>query len=232
MKNRKFFYQQYDKIDWENQDKIKLNYKVYDYIINNIITKYNSLSLFDMGFGVGYLFYVLQKRLSNKNIYLSGCEPSIKNFNYFKSKDYKNIKVYNKDFINLKINEKFNIITSIYVFPHFLSRDLIKIVKNIYRMLNCKGIFVLVVANGEYLSNKLKIQKDLFIEENRIKYNNKKYKELLYYSYIPTIGKIIDYYRYERYYINLFKNNKFKLINNKKINDSGFICDVLVFEKI
>jgi len=39
MKNKEFFYQQYDKIRWENQEKTKINSFIYDFIIQNIILK-------------------------------------------------------------------------------------------------------------------------------------------------------------------------------------------------
>ena len=73
--------------------------------------------------------------------------------------------------------------------------------------------------------------KDLFIEENIVEYNNKKYEELLHYSDIPEIGKIIDYNREEKFYIDLFKNNGFKLVSKKDLDDKGFICTVFVFQK-
>ena len=37
MKNKEFFYQQYDKINWENQEKTKINSFVNNFIIKEII---------------------------------------------------------------------------------------------------------------------------------------------------------------------------------------------------
>ena len=39
MKNKEFFYLQYDKLNWQNQERTKINFLVNDYIIQNIITK-------------------------------------------------------------------------------------------------------------------------------------------------------------------------------------------------
>jgi hypothetical protein len=42
MKNKEFFYLQYDKLKWKNQEKTKINSFVNDYIIKNIILKKKS----------------------------------------------------------------------------------------------------------------------------------------------------------------------------------------------
>ena len=98
-------------------------------------------------------------------------------------------------------------------------------------MLKEKGKFILVVADEKYLKNKLKSKKDLFIERNNIKLNNKNYQEILHYSEIPKIGTVIDYNREENYYLDLFKANKFKLIKKENFNDNGFIATIFTFEK-
>ena len=98
-------------------------------------------------------------------------------------------------------------------------------------MLKVKGKFILVLADEKYLEDKLKTEKDLFIETRDLTYNGKKYKEILHYSDIPKIGKIIDYNREEKFYLDLFKNNKFTLRHKENINDSDFICTLFVFEK-
>ena len=59
----------------------------------------------------------------------------------------------------------------------------------------------------------------------------KKYKEILHYSDIPEIGKIIDYNREEQYYLDLFKRNNLKLVEKKALDDNGFVCTIFVFEK-
>ena len=61
--------------------------------------------------------------------------------------------------------------------------------------------------------------------------NGKNYKEIIHYSDIPEIGKLIDYNREDRFYIDLFKKHKFKLTSKRELNDSGFIANVFVFQK-
>ena len=98
-------------------------------------------------------------------------------------------------------------------------------------MLDKTGVFVLVVADEKYLKEKLRSKKDLFIEENTIDFGRKKYREVLHYSEIPEIGKVIDYNREEAFYVDLFKGNKFELESKNSLNDNGFICTVFVFKK-
>ncbi len=240
MKNKNFFYQQYDKINWENQEKTKINSLIYQTLIKDVISKEKgpNIKIFDIGLGIGFFMKILAKELkkSYKNILLEGCEPSDKNYNYLvknlpKTEENIKIRTHHKSFQNVQINERFDFIVATYVFPHFASDDLEKIAKKIYSMLNKRGKFILVVANEKYLEKKLKNKKDLFIENNIIYLNRKNYKEILHYSHIPEIGKIIDYNREEQFYSDLFKRNKFKLNLKKDLNDCGFIATVFVFEK-
>ena len=240
MKNRRFFYLQYNKIDWENQEKTKINSFIYNFIIHNFILKKKGLniSIFDIGFGICLFYRILYPYLikNYQKIILEGCEPSKKNYKYFKKKLLKikknvEFKTHKKTFLDVETNKKFDFITAIYVFPHFLSNDLEKTAKKIHSMLNEKGKLILVLAEEKYLERKLKTERDLFIENNIISFRNKKYKEILHYSDIPKIGKLIDYNREERLYIDLFKSNKFKLLQKKNLNDCGFICTIFVFEK-
>ena len=64
MKNKNFFYLQYNKINWKNQEKTKINSKVYDFLIKEIVSKKNnnSIKIFDIGFGIGLFI----KRLANE----------------------------------------------------------------------------------------------------------------------------------------------------------------------
>ncbi|MBT4538814.1 class I SAM-dependent methyltransferase [Candidatus Woesearchaeota archaeon] len=240
MKNKEFFYLQYNKLKWENQEKTKINSFVNDYIIKEIIIKNSSekVKMFDIGFGIGFFFKMLTSKLGNlfKDITLEGCEPSNKNFNYFKLKKIKlnnvNLKIFNKTFLETKTETKFDFITSIYTFTAFVFDELEKSVQKIHSMLNNEGKFIMVVSNEAYLRKKLDAKKDLFIEKNTINYNNKKYTEFLHYSEIPKIGTIIDYNREEELYVNLFENNGFKLEQKKELDDNGFICTIFVFSKI
>ncbi len=98
-------------------------------------------------------------------------------------------------------------------------------------MLTKKGKFILIVANEKYLDRKLKTERDLSIESGDVSFKGKKYKEVLHYSDIPKIGKVIDYNRESSFYIDLFQKNKFVLKQKKDINDASFICTLFVFEK-
>jgi len=241
MKNKEFFYQQYDKINWENQEKTKINSFVNNFIIKEIILKKKGqdISIFDIGFGIGFFFRMLSSHIlkNYKNITLEGCEPSEKNYKYLAIKkplkvkrDIK-LKIYNKTFLDTKIDNHFDFITSIYVFPHFISDELEEIAKKIHSMLNKEGKFILVVADEKYLEKKLNDKKDLFLERGFIDFNGKKYKEVLHYSDIPKIGKVIDYNREEQFYIDLFKKYELKLVKKDNLDDNGFICTVFVFER-
>jgi len=237
MKNKNFFYLQYNKINWQNQQKTKINFLLYNFIIQEIILKKKALNIrvFDIGFGIGFFMRMLYASLakSYKNLTVEGCEPSEKNYEYFVKKIRKNLKLktYHKAFLDVQPDEKFDFITAIYVFPHFVLDDLEKIAKKIYSMLSEKGRFIMAVANEKYIKEKLKTKKDLFIEKNTIAFGGKKYEEILHYSDIPEIGKVIDYNREENFYIDLFKRNKFNLVEKKNFNDSGFICTIFVFAK-
>lgn len=240
MKNKNFFYLQYNKIDWKNQEKTRINFRIYDYIIKNIIRKKKGgeISIFDIGIGIGLFPKKLYRDLKNRyqNIVIEGCEPSKRNYEYFSRKKPvvagdAVLQIQNKTFLNVHTKTKFDFVTAIYVFPHFVFGELEKVVKKIRSLLTIKGKFILVVANEEYLERKLKTEKDLFIERSNIFLGGKKYKEVLHYSDIPKIGKVIDYNRETSFYINLFKNNKFSLKQKRDMNDGGFICTLFVFEK-
>ncbi len=237
MKNKEFFYLQYNKLNWQNQDKTKLNYFVNDFIIKEIISKKEGeeIKIFDMGFGIGFLLKMLEENLSKKydKVILEGCEPSIKNYENFKKKEFnlKNVlvKTSNTSFLDTMTKDKFDFVTAVYVFPHFTFDELEKVAKKIKDMLNTSGKFILVVANQKYLEEKLEKKKDLFIEKNIQKFGNKEYKEILHYSEIPKIGTIIDYNREEILYQDLFKKYNFNLEEKKSLEDKGFICTIFVF---
>lgn len=237
MKNKDFFYLQYDKINWENQENTKINSFVNNFIIEKTISrdKSSKIKLFDMGFGIGFFMKEIYKRFGEKVI-LEGCEPSKKNYNFFLNSDFiknnKSVKIYNTTFLGTPTKNKFNFITSIYVFPHFVSDELDITAKKINLMLEKEGKFILVVANEKYLEKKLSNMKDLSIEKNKITLNNKAYSEVLHYSDIPEIGKVIDYNREEKFYLDLFNANGFELEQKSDLDDKGFICTVFVFKKI
>lgn len=240
MKNKNFFYQQYEKINWENQEKTKINSFVNNFIIQEILSKKSgsSIKIFDIGFGIGFFIKMIYKALNSKykEMFIEGCEPSDKNYNYFIKKPLNfrkgvQLKTYNSTFLNTKTDERFDFVTAIYVFPHFVSEELEETAKKINLMLEQNGKFILVVANETYIEEKLKSMKDLFIERNTLEFNGEKYKEVLHYSDIPEIGKLIDYNREEKFYLDLFKKYGFELKMKKDLDDNGFICTVFVFQK-
>jgi len=241
MKNKNFFYLQYDKIDWKNQEKTKINSLINNIIIQKIIKKHkdDNIAIFDMGFGIGFFIEQLLNKIKKnyKNIIIEGCEPSKVNYDYWAGKTDKlttqniNINTSQKTFQDIETQTKFDFVTAIYVFPHFLTEDLESVVKKIHSMLKDEGKFILALANEEYLEDKLKKVKDLSIETKHFLYDGKKYKEILHYSDIPEIGKLIDINREEAYYIDLFKDNNFTLKHKENIDDNGFICTLFVFEK-
>ena len=90
-KNRDFFYLQYNKINWKNQEKTKINSFIYNYVIQSIILqkKGNSISVFDIGFGIGFFFKMLLHALKGKykEVTIEGCEPSKVNYEHFIAKN-------------------------------------------------------------------------------------------------------------------------------------------------
>jgi len=241
MKNKEFFYLQYNKINWENQEKTKINSFVYSYIIKEIILKKKGLKIkiFDIGFGIGLFIRKLHNLLRKfyEDSYISGCEPSEKNYEHFLIRKPINLvenvtlRTYKSTFQDLNIKDKFDFITAIYVFPHFMSEELEKIAEKIYSMLDENGKFILVIANEKYLKDKLKDKRDLFIEKNTFEWDGKKYQEVLHYSDIPQIGKVIDYDREESFYLDLFNKFNFKLVQKTDLDDNSFICTLFIFEK-
>ncbi len=240
LKNRDFFYLQYNKINWANQEKTRINEFINRYLINEIILKQtgDEIAVFDIGFGIGFFIGMLRRALPSKyrNVVIAGCEPSRVNYQHFVQTiqgepSYVNIKVINDTFENIHVDTTFDFVTAVYVFTHFLAIHLPEVVRKISTMLKERGKFILVVANEAYLKQKLETEKDLCIEKSTIEFNGKQYDEVLHYSDIPEIGKVIDYNREERYYVDLFEANAFVLLEKQDINDNGFLCSVLVFEK-
>jgi len=240
MKNRSFFHLQYDRINWANQEKTRINEHINKYLINEVILKHpgNNIAVFDIGFGIGLFIKMLYEKLPEKfdHVTLAGCEPSQVNYQHFAKKLPRetgnvSLTILNGTFENVRLNGPFDFITAVYVFPHFLATYLSDIVKKIASLLKERGKFILVVANERYLKEKLAAEKDLFIEKSKVRFNGKQYEEVLHYTDIPDIGKVIDINREERFYIDLFETNSFLLIDKKEVSDNGFLCNVFMFEK-
>jgi SAM-dependent methyltransferase len=233
MKNRDFFYQQYDKINWENQEKTGLNSAVNNFIIDTILSKKNPpFSLFDIGSGIGFFIRMLKEKYGDI-LYIEGCEPSEKSFGYFTNSSIskKGVLIHRCTFQNLRTDHTFDFVTAIYVFPHFVETDLKIIGQKIVDLLNPGGKLIVVVSNEEYLRRKLETKKDLFIEQNIVEFNDKKYKEYLHYVEIPGMGTVIDYDREEDYYKDIMADVGLKLFEKHTINSDEYVCTVFVFEK-
>lgn len=236
-KNPDFFFLQYNKINWKNQEKTKINSFINEYIIKNVISKHGgeSISVFDIGFGIGFFIQMLASALKGKyqEITIEGCEPSRVNFEHLEQQGVEgvNLAVYPTGFLETQTNTQFDFMTAIYVFPHFLFEDLEKVVQKIHVMLKSGGRFVLVLANEKYLQGKLDSERDLFIESGEVTHNGKTYKEVLHYTDIPEIGKVIDYNREEAFYFDLFSSNGFTVESKEDLDDNGFVCSLFVFHK-
>ncbi|MFH1066046.1 MAG: class I SAM-dependent methyltransferase [Nanoarchaeota archaeon] len=237
--NRKFFYEQYNKINWTNQEKNKINFDISEFIIQKIIAKKKgkALKVFDMGFGIGSFIKMLSKALGPKyeEIIIEGCEPSTKNYNFFINKQAKRkqkakVKVYNTTFLGAKTDKRFDFITAIYVFPHFLPDELKKTAEKISSMLEPEGRFIMAVASETRVKEKLKEREDLLIKRNTLNLFGKKYKQVLHYSEIKGIGTVVDHNRENRLYIDLFKKQGLKLVMNKNIDKNG--TTIFVFKNM
>lgn len=240
MYKKDFSHLQYEHLDWKEQQKTNLNSKVNQYLIKKILLKKQGkeISIFDIGFGIGLFLQQLNESLPvhYSQIQLEGCEPSSRNFNHFIetglfTKEQVALKVFNQPFGAVNTNSIFDFLTAIYVFPHFSTDELIVTASKIYDMLQDRGKLMMVVANEAYLKEKLQANPALLIEQNNLLYNGREFREVLHYSEIPQIGTIIDLNREEAFYLSLFQDVGFSLVFRDTLDDNGFICTVLVFEK-
>lgn len=233
MKNPDFFYEQYDKINWSNQDKTHLNVAVNKFVIDEILSqKLLPFSVFDIGSGIGFFIRMLKEKWGD-SILIEGCEPSKKSYAHFQKSDISkaNVKIYPDTFQKVEVKNKFDFITAIYVFPHFIEADLPNIARKISSMLKDGGRLVMVVSNEEYLRRKLDTKKDLFIEQNTIEFKGKQYQEYLHYVEIPDMGTVIDYDREENYYEDILKDSDLSLVKKDKMNSDEYVCTIFTFEK-
>jgi SAM-dependent methyltransferase len=240
MDNQEYLYRQYDKINWANQINTEINSTLNRFIIEGIINQHSGteLNIFDIGFGVGQLFETLIHSFQNKyeNLYIEGCEPASRNYNYFINNSSKNIqnvvlKTHNDTFLNVESDVQFDFITAIYVFPHIVFEDLESTVHKIHSMLRQNGKFILVVANEDFINAKLERTPELVIQENELDYYGSKYHEIIHFSDLPEIGRLIDINRDEKLYEDILLDKGFELIEKSVLDDSGFICSIFVFQK-
>ena len=241
MTKPEYKYNQYNEIDWTNQDKTLINSLVNQYIIDEILSQKSgdSVKIFDMGFGIGLFFEMLNKHLplKYKNILIEGCEPSEKNYKYFinmKSNLFKdvNIKTYYSTFLETVPDEKFDFISAIYVFPHISSEELNHTAYKINQLLEQDGKFILVVANEEYLQDRWNSDESTIIERKVFHYKGKDYHEVLHYSDLPEIGRLVDLNRGDDLYIQILADNDFQLESKEVLNDNGFLCSVYILKKL
>ena len=100
----------------------------------------------------------MTERKSYKNITIEGCEPSLKNYNYFvKKKPLKienntKLRTYNKTFLEAQTDDNFDFITAIYVFPHFTFDELEQTVKKISETLRKKPLVFPQTASMKQIS--------------------------------------------------------------------------------
>lgn len=218
--DKKEFYEQYDKLRWANQEKTGTNFEVNEFIIKNIITKKKgNISIFDMGFGIGSFIKMLSKAFGENNLLIEGCEPSKKNYQFF-MKHYKkglNAQTYNSVFLKTKTGREFDFITAILVFPHVMPDELEKTAEKIASMLEKGGKFILAVSSEAKTEEKIK--KGLLIKRSTIKFGNKRYRQVLHYSDIEGIGRVVDYNRENRFYVDLFRKYRLKLTMKKDLAD-------------
>lgn len=239
MKERNIFYSQYDNIDWINQEKTKINSVVHDYIISKIFDniRKDDVRIFDIGFGIGLFLEKLSERLAGcfDKIIIDGCEPSSRNYRYYKSRKIRNKSninnTFNKTFLETSIDRKYDCVTAVYVFPNIVRDELEKTADKIYSILDNGGFFFLVTASEEYMKSVLDMCSNLIVSKERFEFDGSFYNEILHYTDIPEIGRILDLKRAEKFYQKLFIRCGLDLVLKKYLYDSGFIGTVHMFRK-
>ena len=87
MKNKNLLFLQYNKIDWQAQEKTKINSKIDNFIVDSVLSKKkgSSIKIFDIGFGIGFFMKLVLHKLKNsyEKFIIQGCEPSEKNYKFF-----------------------------------------------------------------------------------------------------------------------------------------------------
>ena len=176
-------------------EKTKVNFEIFKAIGRYIKSQHRGpLAIFDIGCGIGSLFDLLTHELRKQNdVIFEGCEPSAVNYGYFLKKAQSTFKkstkitVKNTDFLSVITKTKFDFITAVYVFPHFIAEQLPMTARKIHTMLKSHGRFLLVVANESYLRNRLQSEKKIFIEKNTLLFHKRKFEEWMHYSDIRQL---------------------------------------------
>jgi ubiquinone/menaquinone biosynthesis C-methylase UbiE len=241
MKNDNFLSFQYEELDWFKQEEAKINVNINRYIIEEIILrkKSKSINLFDMGFGVGFFIKMFYKKVQDiyDRIIIEGCEPSEKSFSKFKKSEveiknghYLNL---NKSFfLDLKIeDDKFDVLTSIYIFNCLKFGELEKTFEKIANILKSGGLFFLVVSSDNCFLERVRKDKSLIIKKDILEFGGSKYKEITHYTDLEGLGRIVDCNRETSLYIDLAKKYNLSLLEKKEVFDNDLISSVLIFEK-
>jgi 2-polyprenyl-3-methyl-5-hydroxy-6-metoxy-1,4-benzoquinol methylase len=241
LSDKAFLYQQYNELDWPQQEKTNMNGFINAFIINQIIFAKQSLKIkiFDIGFGIGaFIRMMIEKTKENTELFIEGCEPSEKNYHYFSNallplRAGIRLKIHPNTFLQTQTEERFDFITAIYVFPHIVKEELSVTAKKIHAILEPGGSFIMVVANEKYLKEKIHTGRSAYtlLQQTQIEYDGKKYVEYLHYTDLPGIGRILDYSREENFYIDVFRKNGLCLVQKNDLEDSGYVCSVFEFRK-
>ena len=236
---KEFLYEQYNQIDWSKQEETEVNFPVNEFIIDYTLSKHDSksISLFDIGFGIGFFLRMFAKEAKTKyeTVHIEGCEPSSNSYKHFEDKTIEGIELvtYPVTFLDVKTSASFDFVTAVYVLPHILFEDLESAVQKIHSMLKPGGRFIGVITSEQSFKTVEKNDKDLFniVEENTLAYKGKEYAEILHKSLIPDIGYVYDYNRDESLYVDMFSKNGFVLEKQRELDDGYFLHSILVFQK-
>ena len=232
-------HEQYNEIDWRNQEKTGINSLVNDQIIDYIVKREigSSISLFDIGFGVGFFLKRFSERVRDKykSVYIEGCEPAKKSYEHLLKNPIKGVefKIYPDLFLETKVSTKFDIVTAIYVLPAIVFNDLEATVRKINSLLKPGGRFVCVITSEVSFKSDQKNDKDLFnlIEKQTRVFKGKSYTELFHKSFLPGIGYVYDYNRDQVLYEDMFTKNGFILEKKEDVHDGYFMNALLIFQK-
>lgn len=239
MNQPKPLYEQYNAIEWKNQITTRLNEPVNMFIIEKYLTisDKDELRIFDIGFGVGFLFTMVTEKLSSvyNKIYLDGCEPASKSFQYFTEHTprYENVEfgVVNSPFLTFDTNNAYDVITAVFVLPHIDIHDLVLVASKISTMLNAEGKCIIVIANELQWKQRVHQHEYELLDLEEVELFGRKYKQVLNKTSLPQIGVVTDYNRDEKLYIDMFENQGLILKARTDLEDQGFISTVLVFQR-
>lgn len=236
--NERFFYHQYDRIDWEKQKDTGLNLGVNEELLRIIKERHrhSALYLFDIGYGIGFFLQMCCEEISDdyESIHIEGDEPSKQNYEYYEANrsvpDDITVQTHRQPFLETKTDKSFDVLTSTYVFTHLTQDQLQPAAQKIQEMLRPGGTFLLTVANEAYLQQKLRDDEDLLIQTNKLCLSGETYEEYLHYTEIPEIGNVVDLNREEGFYKHLFEESGLRLCRKEVVDDDGFIASIFIFE--